>query len=158
AWEQHARGCGWGARPTPSRTPGRCPATIPRPARLLGVRAARLRPAMWALLAGGAPGPPRPPDAGPSRLPRCPSAAAPGPRPPRALKKPPLHGHGRGQDQRARPEGKTTTSGGRWCGDHLEWKGLVLSARRDPKDPVQAHGLACPVTYVRLVRRTLGVR
>src|SRR5215468_10263319 len=55
-------------------------------------------------------------------------------------------------------EGKTNTSGLRWCGDHLEWKGLVLSALLDPSDPVQAHGLACPVKYVRLVRRKLGER
>src|ERR1051326_6934433 len=54
--------------------------------------------------------------------------------------------------------GKTNTSGLRWCGDRLEGMGLVLSALLDPKDPVQAHGLACPVKYVRLVRRTLGER
>ncbi len=55
-------------------------------------------------------------------------------------------------------EGKTNTSGLRWCGDRVEWKGLVLAVRLDPKDPVQAHGLACPVKYVRLVRRKLGER
>src|SRR5215467_4211410 len=36
--------------------------------------------------------------------------------------------------------------------------GLLLPALLDPKDPVQAHGLACPVKYVRLVRRKLGER
>src|SRR5260221_1770574 len=55
-------------------------------------------------------------------------------------------------------EGKTNSSGIRWCGDHVEWKGLVLPARLDPRDPVLAHGLACPVKYVRLVRRKLGER
>ena len=55
-------------------------------------------------------------------------------------------------------EGKTNTSGLRWCGDRVEWKGLVLSALLNPKDQVQAHGLACPVKYVRLVRRKLGER
>jgi putative transposase len=55
-------------------------------------------------------------------------------------------------------EGKTNTSGLRWCGDRVEWKGLVLPALLNPKDPVQAHGLACPVKYVRLVRRKLGER
>src|SRR5262249_31616400 len=28
----------------------------------------------------------------------------------------------------------------------------------DPHDAVQSHGLACPVKYVRLVQRTLGLR
>src|SRR5260370_27261672 len=55
-------------------------------------------------------------------------------------------------------EGKTNTSGIRWCGDHVECTGLVLPARLDPCDPVLAHGLACPVKYVRLVRRKLGER
>jgi putative transposase len=55
-------------------------------------------------------------------------------------------------------EGKTNSSGIRWCEDHVEWKGLMLPARIDPRDPVLAHGLACPVKYVRLVRRKLGLR
>jgi putative transposase len=55
-------------------------------------------------------------------------------------------------------EGKNNRSGIRWCQDHVEWKGLVLPARIDPRDPVLAHGLACPVKYVRLVRRKLGLR
>ena len=55
-------------------------------------------------------------------------------------------------------EGKTNTSGIRWCGDHVEWKGLEVQALLDPRDPVQAHGLACHVKYVRLVRRKLGER
>src|SRR5260370_18892695 len=55
-------------------------------------------------------------------------------------------------------EGKTNSSGIRWCQDRVEWKGLVLPARLDSRDPVLAHGLACPVKYVRLVRRKLGER
>jgi hypothetical protein len=34
----------------------------------------------------------------------------------------------------------------------------VLPALIDPRDPVLAHGLACSVKYVRLVRRKLGER
>ena len=64
----------------------------------------------------------------------------------------------KGKHQLDTVEGKTNTSGLRWCGDRVEWKGLVLPARLDPRDPVQAHGLACPVKYVRLVRRKLGER
>ena len=40
----------------------------------------------------------------------------------------------------------------------MEWRGLDLPALLDPHDPVQAHGPACPVKYVRLVRRKLGER
>src|SRR5258705_7203337 len=64
----------------------------------------------------------------------------------------------KGRQQLDTVEGKTNTSGIRWCQDHVEWKGLVLPARLDPRDPVLAHGLACPVKYVRLVRRKLGER
>src|SRR5215468_4680596 len=64
----------------------------------------------------------------------------------------------KGRNQLDTVEGKTNTSGLRWCGDRLEWKGLVLAALLDPQDLVQAHGLACPVKYVRLVRRKLGER
>jgi putative transposase len=64
----------------------------------------------------------------------------------------------KGKQQLDTVEGKTNTSGLRWCGDRVEWKGLVLPARLARRDPVQAHGLACPVKYVRLVRRTLGER
>ena len=44
------------------------------------------------------------------------------------------------------------------AGPDVEWKGLELQALLDPQDLVQAHGLACPVKYVRLVRRKLGER
>jgi putative transposase len=64
----------------------------------------------------------------------------------------------KGRHQLDTVEGKTNRSGIRWCQDHVEWKGLVLPARLDPRDPVLAHGLACPVKYVRLVRRKLGLR
>jgi putative transposase len=64
----------------------------------------------------------------------------------------------KGRQQLDTVEGKTNTSGMRWCGTHVDWKGLVLPALVDPRDPVQVHGLACPVKYVRLVRRTLGAR
>jgi len=64
----------------------------------------------------------------------------------------------KGRPQLDTVAGKTNRSGIRWCGDHVEWKGLVLPARLDPRDPVLAHGLACPVKYVRLVRRKLGER
>ena len=64
----------------------------------------------------------------------------------------------KGRHQLDTVEGKTNASGLRWCETRVEWKGLVLEALLDPKDPVQAHGLACPVKYVRLVRRKLGER
>ena len=118
-------------------------------ARLFGVRAARLRPAVRALLAGRAPGQPDHSDAGQSCLSRRQSAAG-GQRPPGAAS--------RAEHQLDTVEGKTNTSGLRWCGTRVEWKGLELEARLDPHDLVQAHGLACPVKYVRLVRRTLGER
>jgi putative transposase len=64
----------------------------------------------------------------------------------------------KGKQQLDTVEGKTNTSGLRWCGDRVEWKGLVLLGLLDRQDLVQAHGLACPVKYVRLVRRKLGER
>src|SRR5258706_14570931 len=64
----------------------------------------------------------------------------------------------KGRHQLDTVAGKTNTSGIRWCGDDVEWRGMVLLARLDPRDPVLAHGLACPVKYVRLVRRKLGER
>src|SRR5258707_253888 len=51
----------------------------------------------------------------------------------------------KGRHQLDTVEGKTNTSGIRWCGDHVEWKGLVLPARLASRDPFLAHGLACPV-------------
>lgn len=53
-------------------------------------------------------------------------------------------------------EGKKASVGIRWCGNRVEWSGLVLRAQIDRRDRVLVHGLACPVKYVRLVRRKLG--
>src|SRR5215472_7526763 len=64
----------------------------------------------------------------------------------------------KGRHQLDSVEGKTNAAGMRWCTDHLEWSGLVVPARLDPRDLVVAHGLSCPVKYVRLVRRKLGLR
>src|SRR5215472_9642067 len=64
----------------------------------------------------------------------------------------------KGRHQLDSVEGKTNASGMRWCTDHLEWSGLVVPARLDPKDLVVIHGLSCPVKYVRLVRRKVGLR
>src|SRR5215468_1029370 len=64
----------------------------------------------------------------------------------------------KGRHQRDSVEGKTNASGMRWCTDHLEWSGLVVPARLDPRDLVVVHGLSCPVKYVRLVRRKVGLR
>jgi putative transposase len=111
--------------------------------------ARRLCPAIRPFLAGGASGQPRHPAAFQSRLPRRqPAAAGQGP---------PGAGRVAGTSW-TRVIGKTKASGLRWRGDHVEWMGLVLPAGLDPHDQVQAHGLACPVKYVRLVRRKLGER
>src|SRR5579862_4868999 len=64
----------------------------------------------------------------------------------------------KGKAQLDSVEGKTNPSGMRWCTDHLEWMGLVLPSRLDPRDLVVVHGLSCPVKYVRLVRRKVGLR
>ncbi len=64
----------------------------------------------------------------------------------------------KGKHQLDTVEGKVNISGIRWCADRIEWKGLVLPARLDARDVVLAHGLACPVKYVRLVRRKLGAK
>ncbi len=60
-----------------------------------------------------------------------------------------MRGNSRGHDER-----KSYSI--RWCGDRVEWNGLVVQALLDPRDQVQVHGLAAPVKYVRLVRRKLG--
>jgi putative transposase len=53
-------------------------------------------------------------------------------------------------------EGKSNRAGIRWTGTHVTWNKLDLVARIDPADPVIAHALACPVKYVRIVRRKLN--
>jgi len=62
----------------------------------------------------------------------------------------------KGKNQMDSVEGKKGTVGIRWCSDRVEWMGLVLPARIDPKDLVMQHGLHCPIKYVRLVRRKIG--
>ncbi|HEY8448956.1 MAG TPA: hypothetical protein VIL95_00590 [Bacillota bacterium] len=55
-------------------------------------------------------------------------------------------------------EGKSNHAGIRWRDGAVEWKGLVLPAIIDPRDPVVAHAFGCRVKYVRLVRRKLAGR
>lgn len=55
-------------------------------------------------------------------------------------------------------EGKSNHAGIRWRDGAVEWKGLVLSAVIDPRDPVIAHALGCRVKYARLVRRKMRRR
>ncbi len=62
----------------------------------------------------------------------------------------------KGRNQMDSVEGKNNTSGIRWCGDHVEWSGLILPGIIDARDEVLSHGLASRVKYVRLVRRKLG--
>src|SRR5215468_3997379 len=64
----------------------------------------------------------------------------------------------KGKHQLDSVEGKTNVTGMRWCTDHLEWSGLVVPARLDPRDLVVVHSLSCPVKYVRLVRPKVGLR
>ena len=64
----------------------------------------------------------------------------------------------KGRQQLDTVEGKTNTSGIRWSGTRVEWKELGLQVLLDRRDLVQAHGLAAPVKYARLVRRKLGER
>jgi hypothetical protein len=85
-------------------------------ARLLGLRAAGVCPAVRTLLAERASGQPRPRRSwrrAPMGPPTGCSWAAPG-------------GYGAcGRHQLDSVEGKTNASGMRWCADHLEWSGLV---------------------------------
>jgi transposase len=54
-------------------------------------------------------------------------------------------------------EGKGQESAIKWKGDHVAWSGLKLPIVKDAlKDPVVAHGLSCPVKYVRLLRKTIN--
>jgi hypothetical protein len=55
-------------------------------------------------------------------------------------------------------EGKTNTSGILWREQAVRWLGMELPASLDPQDEVVAHGLACPVKFVRLLRRKLNGR
>jgi putative transposase len=54
-------------------------------------------------------------------------------------------------------EGKSKGSAIKWKEDRVVWSGLELPMVKDArKDPVIAHGLSCPVKYVRLVRSAGG--
>ena len=55
-------------------------------------------------------------------------------------------------------EGKTNSSGILWREDAVRWLGLELPASINLQDEVIAHGLSCPVKFVRLVRRKLNRR
>ncbi|MBK1726450.1 RNA-guided endonuclease TnpB family protein [Halorhodospira neutriphila] len=57
-------------------------------------------------------------------------------------------------------EGKSNAAGLRFRDGAVEWKGLKLPVRIDPKDKhgVEAHALASRVKHVRLVRRTMKGR
>lgn len=64
----------------------------------------------------------------------------------------------KGKGQFDSVEGKTNKSGIAWHDRTVKWSGLELPARVDGTDPVIAHGLKCPVKFVRIVRRKLGRR
>ena len=55
-------------------------------------------------------------------------------------------------------EGKTNKSGILWRDNTVKWLGLELPAIINPNDRVIAHGLSCPVKFVRLLRRKLNGR
>jgi putative transposase len=55
-------------------------------------------------------------------------------------------------------EGKTNKQGILWRERDVRWLGLTLAAVIDPADRVMAHGLKCPVKFVRLVRRKVNGR
>ena len=55
-------------------------------------------------------------------------------------------------------EGKNNDSGIRWKNGKVVWNGLELKAIIDINDPVIAHGLSCPVKFVRIVRRIIRSR
>ena len=57
-------------------------------------------------------------------------------------------------------EGKSNASGIRWRTDHVEWGGLTLRGRFDPKDKhgVQTSALQQVVKYCRIVKRTIKGR
>jgi len=70
----------------------------------------------------------------------------------------------KGKGQFDSVEGKTNKQGIRWRDGHVRWgddrhqAALVLQADIPADDPVVAHALACPVKFVRIVRRTLNGR
>ena len=70
----------------------------------------------------------------------------------------------KGKGQFDSVEGKSNTTGLRWCdgtviwGDDRHQKRLTLRVRLDSADPVVAHAQTCRVKYIRLVRRKLNER
>ncbi|MGO8946740.1 MAG: RNA-guided endonuclease TnpB family protein [Ktedonobacterales bacterium] len=66
----------------------------------------------------------------------------------------------KGKHQLDTVEGKSNETGLVWRSDRLVWRGVTLLARLpksvEHRDSVLAHGLACRVKYVRLVRRKIG--
>ena len=53
-------------------------------------------------------------------------------------------------------EGKSNKSGILWRDNTVKWLGLELPAIINPNDEVVAHGVSCPVKFVRLLRRKLN--
>jgi putative transposase len=64
----------------------------------------------------------------------------------------------KGKGQFHSVEGKTNKQGIRWRDGAVIWGDLTLRARIPTDDPLIAHGLACPIKRVRLVRRKLNGR
>jgi transposase len=71
-----------------------------------------------------------------------------------------VRGHPRfkGKGQFDSVEGKSNRQGIRWRSGVVVWGNLTLRARIPTDDPVIAHGLACPIKRVRIVRRKLNGR
>ena len=64
----------------------------------------------------------------------------------------------KGKGQLHSVEGKSNKQGIRWRSGAVAWGNLSLHARIPAGDPVIAHGLACPIKRVRIVRRKLNGR
>jgi transposase len=64
----------------------------------------------------------------------------------------------KGRNQMDSLQGKSNQASIRWRSDRIEWMELSVPALIDPHDPVLAHGLVCPVKFVRLVRRKIRGR
>ncbi|GAW93485.1 zinc ribbon domain-containing protein [Calderihabitans maritimus] len=64
----------------------------------------------------------------------------------------------KGKNQMDTVEGKSNAAGIRWRNNCVAWKGLILPAIIDLKDPIIRHALSCRIKYVRLVRRKINGR
>jgi hypothetical protein len=64
----------------------------------------------------------------------------------------------KGKGQFDSVEGKSNRQGIRWRDRAVVWGALTLRARIVADDPLIAHGLACPIKRVRIVRRKLNGR